>query len=136
MDRLPLLRAIYKHITLYRHVHNQAFFRHRSDDGYIESCIGGWAITLSNRYRWIGSDCAKYGQIQVEELFGDHRIRFADTVATELLGLADDESIFVIGAADDKTARAWLEDQIAAGERRIFDQLTNPLTVDSKGHIE
>lgn len=134
-DRLPLMRKVYTQITTARWTHNQLFFRHRAHEGHIEQCIGGWAITFSGLYRWIGPDCARFGQVQVEE-FATGRLRGADTVATELLGLTVDESIFVIGAADDKTARAWLEDQIAAGERRIFDQLTNPLTFDSKGHIE
>ncbi|WP_043654455.1 hypothetical protein [Nocardia thailandica] len=133
-DRLPLLRKIHTQITRHRSTHNQSYFRHRAEGGAIEQCIGGWAITLSGRYRWIGDPCGTYGQIQVEEL-DTGRIRYADTVAGELLGLIEDESIFVIGAADDKTARAWLEDQIAAAERRAFDQLTGPLTLDSKGHL-
>jgi SpoVK/Ycf46/Vps4 family AAA+-type ATPase len=134
METLPLLRAVLDQITRHRTTHNQSFFRHRNPAGHIEQCIGGWAITLSHRYRWIGNDCARFGQIQVEDL-ATGRIRFADTVATELLGLESDESIFVIGAADDKTARAWLEDQVAARERRAFDQLTTPLTIDTNGHL-
>ncbi len=134
-DRLPLMRKILDQITRHRSTHNQSFFRRRTDDGRIEQCIGGWAITLAGQHRWIGNEHGTYGQIQVEEL-ATGRIVFADQAAADLLGLDPDEATFVLMASDDKCARSWIEDQVAAGERRIFDQLTNPLTFDSKGHIE
>ncbi|TDP29821.1 hypothetical protein [Nocardia ignorata] len=123
---IPLMRRILTHITRDRASYNQSYFRHVTDRGHIELGVGGWAVTLSGGWRWIGAPDATYGQIQVQHNT-THQIRFADQVAADVLGVDPDEANFLMWVADDRTARAWLEDTVIAHERRVFDQLAAEL---------
>lgn len=132
---LPLMRAISEQIARDRRGFNQSYIRHRAADGHIEMSIAGWAIQLAGGYQWIGDDCATYGQVRVMELAEPQRVRFADAVATELLGLTQEEASFILMAADDKVARGWLEDEVSRLTNVEFDRITTYLTLDTKGHL-
>ncbi|MFC4373323.1 hypothetical protein ACFO5K_04340 [Nocardia halotolerans] len=134
VHNIPLMRRILTRITRDRTSYNQSFFRHLTDRGHIELGVGGWAITLAGGWRWIGAPDSAYGQIQVQH-HTSGRIRYADQVAEEVLGVDPDEATFLMWGADDRAARTWLEDTVATHERRVFDQLTHPLTLDQKGHL-
>ncbi len=129
-----LMRVILDHITRHPYTLNQDVFRRRDSDGWVLLGIAGLAIEFAGGYRWIGNEYAEYGQIQVEEL-ATKRIRWADSVAAELLGLTPDEATYVLMATQNTTARAWLEDQVALGFNRRFEHITRPLVLDSKGHL-
>lgn len=128
---IPLMRSILTRITRDRASYNQQYFRHHTDRGHIELGIGGWAITLAGGWRWIGAPDATYGQIQVQHEIS-HRIRYADQVAEEVLGVDPDEANFLMWVADDRAARTWLEDTVAAYERKTFDRLVADLYGTSK----
>ncbi|MFC4128867.1 hypothetical protein [Nocardia rhizosphaerae] len=132
---LPLMRAISEQIHRDRRGFNQSYIRHRTHDGHIEMNIAGWAIQLAGGYQWIGDDCATYGQIRVMELAAPNRVRFADAVATELLGLTQEEASFILMAADDKIARGWLDDEVSRLTNIAFEQISTYLTLDKKGHL-
>ncbi|MFD3594325.1 hypothetical protein ACFWU5_16500 [Nocardia sp. NPDC058640] len=127
------MRKILAHITKHPYLLDQSVFRRRGDDGWVVFGLGGLAIDVAGGYRWVGNERSLYGQIQVQDSTG--RIRWVEDVAAELLGLTPDEATFALMAAENCTARAWLEDHVAAAERRIFDTLTHNLTFDTKGHL-
>lgn len=131
---LPVMRAILDHITKHPYLLDQTVFRRRGDDGWVVFGLAGLAVDFAGGYQWIGNERSLYGQIQVQHSTTG-RIRWVEDVAAEILGLTPDEATFVLMAAQNVTARAWLEDTVAATERRVFDTLTRDLTFDTKGHL-
>jgi hypothetical protein len=109
-----LMRRVYEHVTRHPETHDQAHWN---------TCVAGWAVRLHGEYGLL-----KTGNPLTEGLhavnFRTGRITYTDVLATELLGMDEDEANGLFGVTE-AMAVDWLEDLIVAHDMRELDLIAS-----------
>jgi len=123
---MAAIRAVYDFISRSPHLHDQSSYR---------NCVAGWTVRLHGDWGFLNTTGPGSMAVDVVNFFTG-QIADVDTVAAELLGLTADEASYVFHNADNKQARAWLEDIVVGYESSVLASLETSMVADVFGDDE